>query len=107
MSVTKDTREKIAIYSENCLLCKHFVSSKKKAWSVCHYTKGNQDCPASEVQLVVVGKAYRMARQVLSARDGRDAEAEAKLLAIVAKETEAFQERFYFALENPRSENKQ
>lgn len=54
--------------------------------------------------MVVVGAAYRLARQVLAARDRRDAKEEARILALVAKEIPEFQERFYSAIEHPMTE---
>jgi hypothetical protein len=106
--VTKDTRERFGLYSDNCKRCKHMDPREKRAWSVCHFSKGNEYCLASQVRFTIVGKAYRFARQVLSARDHRDAETEAKILALVAKEDADFQERFYYAIENPpKPESKQ
>jgi len=99
--VTEDTRERVALYSKRCKSCKHLDPHEQKAWMVCHFSRGNEDCPASGLQITIVGKAYRFARQVLSARDRRDVQTEAKILALVAKEDEDFQERFYFAVENP------
>jgi hypothetical protein len=94
-------KERVAIYSDNCFECRHLVPSKTKKFSSCHFTKGNPHCPAQGVLLVVVGKAYRYAQQVLQARTARDAEAEGRILAVVAKQSPEFQERFYAALENP------
>jgi len=94
-------KEHVAIYSDSCFNCSHLIPGKPKKYSSCHYTKGNKHCPAQGLLLVVVGKAYRYAQQVLTARSSRDAEAEARILAVVAKQSPAFQERFYAALENP------
>ncbi|QBQ74551.1 hypothetical protein BcepSauron_171 [Burkholderia phage BcepSauron] len=92
--------EYLQLYSRKCKTCKHLDPSEAKAYSTCHFSKGNEDCPAREIRFTIVGKANRMARQVLAARDARDAQAEAKILALVAQEDEAFRERFYFALES-------
>ena len=100
-SSTEHEKDHVAIYSDNCFECQHLVPSKTKKFSTCHFTKGNTHCPAQGVLLVVVGKAYRYAHQVLAARNLRDASAEARILATVAKQSVAFQERFYAALENP------
>lgn len=99
--MVKQKRERFALYSRNCKSCKHLDSAETNLYTKCHFSKGNDQCPAAEVEIVVVGAAYRMARQVLAARDKRDAKEEARILAAVAKESEAFQERFYSAIEHP------
>ena len=98
---TEKEKEFLQLYSTNCKCCSYLDAQEKKKFTACHYTKGNPHCPAAEIQIVVVGKAYRYAQHVLQARNSRDAEAEARILATVAKQSPAFQERFYAALENP------
>lgn len=105
MALKQADKERLALYSSRCKTCKHLDPAEAKAYSVCHYTKGNEHCPAAEIQFVVVGAAYRMAKQVLTARDRRDLVVETEILAKVAKQPEAFQERFYAALENPNPES--
>jgi hypothetical protein len=101
-SGTEDiTKEHLRLYSTNCKRCAYLDAQETKRFSSCHYSKGNKECPASELQIVIVGKAYRYAQHVLAARGNRDADAEARILATVAKQSTAFQERFYAALENP------
>ena len=104
-AVVKDKREHLALYSGNCKNCKHLDPAETKAYTLCHFSKGNEHCPASEIQIVVVGAAYRMAKQVIAARDARNAKEEARILARVAKESQAFQERFYSAIEHPTTES--
>lgn len=95
-------KEYFALYSSNCKRCAYLDPSEKTKFSKCHYKKGNNpNCPAKEVQFVIVGKANRLAAQVRVARDNRDAATEARILTMVSKESEAFRERFYFAIENP------
>jgi len=92
----------LSLYSENCDKCSHLRPDKQgaKAFVRCHISRGNKYCPASEVRIVVVGKAYRMAEQVRLARERRDAATEAKIMAQVAQCHEAVQSKFYDALEN-------
>jgi uncharacterized Fe-S radical SAM superfamily protein PflX len=94
-------RERFGIYSEDCLRCKSLVPSATEKFEACHFSKGNKFCPASEVQVVVVGKALDYAKRVLAARQKRHIKTEAKILNLVANEPEAFRERFYAFLENP------
>ena len=95
-----DEKEYLQLYNANCKRCSYLDPDETKRFSSCHYSKGNEFCPAREIQIVVVGKAKRYAAQVLSARESRNAEAEAKILELVAKRSKAFIERFYFYLEN-------
>jgi hypothetical protein len=96
-----EPKEFLQLYSASCKTCNHLDPQETKRYSSCHYTKGNKHCPASEIQIVVVGKAYRYAHLVLAARNKRDPKAEGRILSIVSKQSPAFQERFYAALENP------
>jgi hypothetical protein len=95
-----DNKEHLAIYSRLCKRCGHLDPDEQKKYSKCHHTKGNTLCPASDIQIVVVGKAQRYAKQVLAARAARDAQVEAQILLEVNKQSGAFQERFYHYLEN-------
>lgn len=105
MNKAPDKRDHLALYSSNCKICKALDASERKTFRKCHYTAGNRHCPASEVRIVIVGQAYRMAEQVLRARAVRDAEAESKILTAVATHDPDFRERFYHALENPLESN--
>ncbi|MGF3990450.1 hypothetical protein ACQX7T_14440 [Staphylococcus aureus] len=92
--------EFLQLYSRQCKTCKHLDPEETKAYTKCHFSKGNEDCPAREIRFTIVGKAFRLARQVRAARDARDTATAASLLAEVLKLNEAQQERFYFALES-------
>jgi len=93
------SQEYLAIYSNNCLKCSHFVDTATKKYTSCHYSKGNKSCPAVEVKVVVVGKAMSWASLVRQARAERNAQVEANIMSQVAKMSEAFRERFYSELE--------
>lgn len=92
-------KDHLALYSSNCKRCKALDPDEKKTFVQCHYSKGNKHCPASEVRIVVVGKAYRYADQVKEARDRRDVVTEARILGLVGKCSRAFQAKFYEAVE--------
>lgn len=95
-----DSKELLALYSTNCLKCSHLVETATFAFIKCHYSKGNKQCPASEISIVIVGKAEALAKRVLKARLNRDFAVESSLLAIVGKESVAFQAKFVEFLEN-------
>ena len=87
--------EYFALYSEKCLTCKHLVEIGKVDNRDCHYSKGNTECPASEVRLVIVGEALSYAQQVIEARDKRHAKKEARLMKYVGAQSQAFKSQFY------------
>jgi len=93
-------KEFLALFSKRCKSCKHLDPDEAKAWVSCHFSKGNEHCPAAEIQFIIVGEAYKLAKQVLLARDTRNTAEEARILAKVARESDGFKERFYAALEN-------
>jgi hypothetical protein len=92
--------EFIAVYSKDCFECGHLRSDSTKFFKACHFSQGNDFCPAAGVRLVTVGEAYRLAKQVHAARDVRDAQEEAKLLRKAAALDEHARERFYAAVED-------
>lgn len=94
------TKEFLALYSGNCVGCKHLYELGTVLHEECHYSNGNTQCPASEVKLVVVGEAVDMARRVLRARDKRQPVREAKIMQSVGTKSDAFKSKFYDALEN-------
>ncbi len=92
-------KDHLGLYSVNCKRCQYLDPDETKKFTQCHYSKGNEFCPAEEIQIVVVGKAQKLAQQVLTARQSRNIEAESKILGQVALKNAAFVERFYYFLE--------
>lgn len=92
--------EYLALYSNDCMTCKHLCETGVRDFQDCHFSKGNKLCPASEVRLVIVGEALTYARRVLRARDKRQPKREARLMKYVAAQSAAFQSRFYEYLDN-------
>ena len=64
------------------------------AYNDCHFSSGNTQCPAEEIQIAVVGEAVHLATKVKEARKLQDLTREAKILAHVAKKSRAFQYKF-------------
>ena len=94
----------LALYSVNCKKCSYLDPDETKRFTACHYTKGNAECPAAGVQLVVTGKARKLAKQLQIARDSRNADAESSILKQVSTKSAAFQSRFYDHLEHRGSD---
>lgn len=84
----------LALYSIKCKTCKSLDPEETKLNEKCHFSKGNTDCPAQEVQLVVVGEAKRFASAVKKARANGKIEEEVRILEAVAKKSAAFQFKF-------------
>lgn len=96
----KGGEEFIALYSKDCYECSALRSDATKVFKQCHFSVGNEFCPASGLRFVTVGEAYRLAKLVHAARDKRDAQEEAKLLRKAASLDEYARERFYAAVED-------
>ena len=90
----------LALYSSKCKQCGHLDPAEPKKYSTCHFSKGNTECPASEVQFAIVGKAKGLALRLVKARANRDATTEAKILTEVAGQSAAFKARFYSVLDS-------
>lgn len=84
----------LALYSRRCKTCKHLDPEEKVAHDDCHFKTGNKDCPAKEVQLVVVGQARRFAEAMKSAQAKSDLGKQVRILQVVEKRTPAFQHKF-------------
>ena len=84
----------LALYSQNCKKCSHLDPDEKTKFDKCHFSKGNADCPAKEVQFAVVGEAKRFARAIKKAKATGDLIKEAEILEAVAKRSPAFQHKF-------------
>jgi len=84
----------LALYSRNCKQCGYLDPEESRLFEKCHFTKGNTECPAQEIQIAVVGEAKRLARQVQRLRASGNLEREAKLLGFVAKRSPAFRFKF-------------
>jgi len=58
----------VYIHSSKCMNCVHLLPTLgKKAHSSCHYTKGNDQCPASEIRIVVMLPYEKIATKLYNA----------------------------------------
>lgn len=86
--------EHLALYSRNCKVCKSLDPEESKLFPKCHFSAGNKQCPAAEIQFAVVGEARRLASQVRKARVANDLKREIEILNLVEKRSTAFQQKF-------------
>lgn len=84
----------LALYSKNCKRCSYLDPDEPQKFEKCHFSKGNAECPAVDVQFAVVGEAKRFARAVKKAKSNGDLNKEAEILEAVAKRSPAFQHKF-------------
>lgn len=78
--------EYFALYKPECLNCKSLVGSLGKLVKQnCHYSKGNKECPASEVRIIVTGRLERMARALKQAQLANDVARQLRILNAVKK----------------------
>ena len=90
----------LALYSKDCLTCASFVEGATQRHMRCHHSRGNTECPASEVKITFAGRTKRWAALVQAARSRRDAKREADIMARVEKLSPAERSRFYDFLES-------
>ena len=93
------SKETLTLYCVNCKVCKHLDPDESVAFD-CTADRGNSECPASEVQILVTGNARKLAQRAYRARTQKKIATESKILAEVAKAPRAFQLRFYECLES-------
>jgi len=84
----------LALYSRNCKKCRHLDPEEKVAFDDCHHTKGNNDCPAKEVQFAVVGLARRLADSMKKAQANSDLSRQVEILQKVEQRSPAFKQKF-------------
>lgn len=78
--------EYFALYKPECLNCKSLVGSLGALTKQsCHYSKGNKECPASEVRIIVTGRLERMARALKQAQISNDVPRQLRVLNAVKK----------------------
>lgn len=68
-----DNRHKIFLYSSNCLSCYSLCShAEAKAFTSCHFSKGNIYCPAKDVSLRIGGDYKTIASKIVESMRKND-----------------------------------
>lgn len=86
--------EFLALYSAKCKSCGHLDPEEDRKYNKCHFSSGNTECPAQEVQFAVVGEAKRLASTIKKARATKDLAKEIEILTLVEARSPAFQQKF-------------
>ena len=92
--------EYLSLYSTNCKKCGYLDEAEPQKFERCHFTKGNTNCPASEIRIVITGKASRLAAKCHKAKQAHDSAGVAEVMLAVSKTDAAFKDRFYNDLES-------
>jgi hypothetical protein len=96
----------VMIYNANCLGCGHLVPHVKHKFKSCHFSKGNTQCPASSVQILIdIDLEPIVTAFVASKREG-DNKRLARLYTQLASKPEWQQNRITTAVEKREAELK-
>ena len=96
----------LQVYSKNCVSCKELVTFAEvshKAKHKCHFTQGNEDCPAQDIKITLHVPIDMYVRGLLNAERNNDSVKLAKRYAQVAKMDEWVQSRVFKELEVARN----
>lgn len=58
------TAIEVRLYGEGCLECSHLIPSAEEAQNKCHFSNGNQFCPAGFHRIVFVGTRMRYVQRI-------------------------------------------
>ncbi|MFA5669391.1 MAG: hypothetical protein WC967_09105 [Balneolaceae bacterium] len=68
-----DNRHKIFLYSTDCLNCYSLCShADAKAYTKCHFSKGNEYCPAKQVSIRIGGDYKSIATKIVESMRKND-----------------------------------
>lgn len=95
----------VEIYSQKCLGCGHLVSFAEKKYKSCHFTAGNEYCPASSLQIVVRIPIEKIVRMFLTAERMNDSSRLSRLYAKLALKPDWYQSRVNEALKEARAKS--
>jgi hypothetical protein len=96
----------LQIHNENCLICKSLIPSMTKTFRSCHFSKGNQACPARLVQIVIRIPLEEIIPRWLAAEREGDYKRIAKMAAHLSTKPEWYQLRVKDELQSARDHQK-
>jgi hypothetical protein len=95
------------IYNRKCLncisLCAELAGKGGKEHTSCHFTNGNEDCPARFVQVIVGVPVNRLVRAILESEETGDSERLATIYSKIATKDPTVQTQVYQALAEARA----
>ncbi len=90
------------VYEPKCLNCSHLVAFAEKANHGCHFTSGNEDCPAQSVTITVRLPMTKIIRNFLRAEEDGDTEKLGRLYGSLSKKPEWAKRQIMTALQEAR-----
>lgn len=96
----------LEIYNEKCLRCTHLVPHADKKFNNCHFSKGNDRCPASSVQILIGIPLDNIVNAFLTAEQIGDNSRLGRLYAQLAEKPAWQQQRIQEAITLRRAERK-
>lgn len=96
----------LEIYKAKCLGCGHLAPHLEQKFNKCHFTKGNDQCPASSVQILIGIPLDNIVRAFLVAEQTGDNARLGRLYAQLAQKPEWQQQRITGALAQQRADSK-
>jgi hypothetical protein len=96
----------LEIHSEKCLRCNHLTPHAEKKFNNCHFSRGNERCPAASVQILIGIPLDRIVASFLAAEDTGDNARLGRLYAQLATKPSWQQQRIQESLANKRLERK-
>jgi hypothetical protein len=83
----------VKLYGEGCLECGHLVPSCEEKQTKCHFSNGNQFCPAASIRVAFVGQRMRYINRLKKAQAAKDANRVMKVLQDL--ENESIEDKTY------------
>lgn len=89
----EDTRDVFYIHSKKCLRCLHLTETGSEYMESCHFSNGNESCPAQAIRIVVGVPVGKVANIIFKAMDEGDAEKLAETYAKLAEKDAVVQQQ--------------
>lgn len=90
------------VYEPKCLECSHLVAFAEHQHNGCHFTAGNEDCPAQSVTISVKLPMTKIVRNFLRAEESGDTEKLGRLYGALSQKPEWAKRQILEALQEAR-----
>jgi hypothetical protein len=90
------------VYEPKCLSCSHLVAFAETQHNGCHFTAGNEDCPAQSVTISVKLPMTKIVRNFLRAEESGDTEKLGRLYATLSQKPDWAKRQILEALQEAR-----
>ncbi len=90
------------VYEPKCLGCSHLVAFAEHQYNGCHFTAGNEDCPAQSVTISVKLPMTKIIRNFLRAEESGDTEKLGRLYGALSQKPDWAKRQILEALQEAR-----